>query len=339
MAKMKVMAVSRANGPFELLEREIPKPGAAHIRVKVKACGICHSDVYTKAGLWPGILYPRVPGHEIAGTVDELGAGVSGWSVGDRVGIGWHGGHCGYCDSCRRGDFVTCRTAPQVPGITFDGGYAEYMIAPSSALAQIPDELSFQDAAPLMCAGITTYNSLRHSGALPAELVAVLGVGGLGHLAVQFAARMGFTTIAIARGKDKESLARKLGAHDYIDSQASDPAAELTRRGGARVILSTVTSGKAVNAVLGGLGVNGKLIVLGAADAPIQVAPSLLISGRRSIQGWPSGTSIDSQDTLRFSAVNGVRPMIEVFPLQSASEAYERMMSGGARFRVVLSTQ
>jgi D-arabinose 1-dehydrogenase-like Zn-dependent alcohol dehydrogenase len=337
MAKMKVMAVSRANGPFELLEREIPKPDPAHVRVKVEACGICHSDVYTKAGLWPGIAYPRVPGHEIAGTVDELGAGVSGWSVGDRVGIGWHGGHCGYCDSCRRGDFVTCRIAPQVPGITFDGGYAEYMIAPASALARIPDELSFQDAAPLMCAGVTTYNSLRHSGALPAELVAVLGIGGLGHLAIQFAARMGFATVAIARGKGKEPLARKLGAHDYIDSQAADPAAELDRWGGAKVILSTVTSGKAVNAVLGGLGVNGKLIVLGAADAPIQVAPSLLISGRRSIQGWPSGTSIDSQDTLRFSVVNGVRPMIEVFPLQSASEAYERMMSGAARFRVVLS--
>jgi D-arabinose 1-dehydrogenase-like Zn-dependent alcohol dehydrogenase len=279
-----------------------------------------------------------VPGHEVAGTVDALGAGVTGWQVGERAGIGWHGGHCGFCDSCRRGDFLTCRVAPQVTGITVDGGYADFLVAPAGVLARIPVELSPTDAAPLMCAGVTTFNSLRNSGTRPGDLVAVLGVGGLGHLGVQFAAKMSFTTVAIARGKDKEDLARKLGAHHYIDSQTQDPAVELNRLGGARLILSTVTSGQAVNAVLGGLGINGKLLVLGAADEPLQVPAPLLIGGRRSVQGWPSGSSIDSQDTLGFAAISGVRPMTEVFPLEQAAQAYEQMMSGKARFRVVLTT-
>ena len=336
--KMRAVQVRSPKGPLELVEREIQAPGPGLVRVKVQACGICHSDMFTKEGVWPGVEYPRVPGHEIAGIVDAVGTGVAGWSAGQRVGVGWHGGHCGHCNSCRRGDFVTCQVAPQVPGITYDGGYADYMIAPAGALAEIPNELSPTEAAPLMCAGITTYNSLRNSGARPADLVAVLGVGGLGHLGIQFAAKMGFTTVAVARGKDKEALARKLGARHYIDSQTQDPAAELARLGGAKVVLATVTSGKIMSAVLGGLGVNGKLIVLGAADEPLQVPATLLISGRRSIQGWPSGTSIDSQDTLAFSALNGVRPMTEVFPLEHATEAYERMMSGKARFRVVLTT-
>ena len=325
-------------GPFELVEREIPEPGVGSVRIKVEACGICHSDSFTKEGTWPGIQYPRVPGHEIAGIIDAVGTGVVGWTLGQRVGVGWHGGHCGYCDSCRRGDFVTCQIAPQVPGIAYDGGYAEYMIAPAGALALIPEELSAVDAGPLMCAGITTFNSLRNSGARPGDLVAVLGVGGLGHLGIQFAAKMGFKTVAIARGKDKEPLARKLGAQHYIDSQAQDAAAELVKLGGAKVILATVTSGKAMSAVLGGLGVNGKLIIVGAADEPLEVSADLLIGGRRSMMGWPSGTSIDSQDTLSFSMLTGVRAMTEVFPLERAAEAYEHMMSGKARFRAVLTT-
>jgi D-arabinose 1-dehydrogenase-like Zn-dependent alcohol dehydrogenase len=337
MSKMRVVQMSRPNGALELVEREIPQPGPGSVRLEVEACGICHSDSFTKEGVWPGIQYPRVPGHEIAGIIDAVGTGVARWIQGQRVGVGWHGGHCGYCDSCRRGDFVTCQIAPQVPGITYDGGYAEYVIVPAGALAPIPEGLSAVDAAPLMCAGITTFNSLRNSGARPGETVAVLGVGGLGHLGIQFAAKMGFRTVAIARGRDKEPLARKLGAWDYIDSEARDPAAELVKLGGARVIVATVTSGKAMSAVIGGLGVNGKLIVLGAAAEPLQVSASLLIGGRRSITGWPSGTSIDSQDTLAFSALTGVRPMTEVFPLERAAEAYERMMSGKARFRVVLT--
>ena len=338
MAKMRVVQVGKAKGPFEVVEREIPEPGAGQVRIRVEACGVCHSDSYTKEGLWLGIQYPRVPGHEIAGVVDALGAGAEGWKVGERAGIGWHGGHCGHCDSCRRGDFVLCMVAREVTGITRDGGYADFVTAPAGVLARIPDELSAAEAAPLMCAGITTFNSLRNSGTRPGDLVAVLGIGGLGHLGVQFAAKMGFTTVAIARGKDKEELARKLGARHYIDSQSQDPAAELTRLGGAKLILSTVTSGKAVNAVLSGLGIDGKLLVVGAADEPLQVPAAVLIGGRRSIQGWPSGSSIDSQDTLAFSALNGVRPTTEIFPLERAAEAYERMISGKARFRVVLTT-
>ena len=338
MSKMRLVQVTRPNGPLEMVEREIPEPGAGQVRIKVEACGICHSDSMTKEGLWPGIQYPRVPGHEIAGIVDAVGAGVAGWKEGQRVGVGWHGGHCGYCDSCRRGEFVTCQIAPQVPGIAYDGGYAEYMIAPAGALAGIPEGLSAVDAGPLMCAGITTFNSLRNSGARPGDLVAILGIGGLGHLGIQFAAKMGFRTVAIARGMDKEPLARKLGAWSYIDSKTQDPAAELLKLGGAKVVLATVTSGDAMSATLGGLGVNGKLIILGAAAEPLQVPGIPLILGRRSIIGWPSGSSIDSQDTLSFSLLTGVRAMNEVFPLERAAEAYDHMMSGKARFRVVLTT-
>jgi D-arabinose 1-dehydrogenase-like Zn-dependent alcohol dehydrogenase len=338
MSNMRVIQIPGPKGPLELVNRDIPDPGAGAVRIRVEACGVCHSDAFTQEGTWPDIQYPRVPGHEIAGIIDAVGPDVSRWTRGQRVGVGWHGGHCGYCDSCRRGDFVTCQIALQVPGIAYDGGYADYMIAPTGALALIPDGLSAVDAGPLMCAGVTTFNSLRNSGAWPGETVAVLGLGGLGHLGVQFAAKMGFRTVAIARGQDKEPLARKLGAWHYIDSQAQDAAAELTNLGGARVILATVTSGSAMTAVLGGLGVNGKLIILGAPAEPLEVSAGLLITGRRSLLGWPSGTSVDSQDTLAFSVLTGVRPMTEVFPLERAAEGYERMMSGNARFRVVLTT-
>jgi D-arabinose 1-dehydrogenase-like Zn-dependent alcohol dehydrogenase len=337
MSKMRAVQVTRPNGPLELVEREIPQPGPGSVRIKVQACGICHSDSFTKEGLWPGIQYPRVPGHEVAGIIDAAGEGAGEWKTGQRVGVGWHGGHCGHCDSCRRGDFVLCTIALQITGITFDGGYADYMVAPAEGLALIPDQLSAAEAGPLMCAGVTTYNALRNSGALPGDTVAILGVGGLGHLGIQFAAEMGFHTVAIARGKEKEQAAKKLGASHYIDSQSQDPAKELTRLGGARVILATVTSGKAMGAVMGGLGRNGKLVVLGAGE-PFAAPPILLISGRRSIAGWPSGRSIDSQDTLLFSALAGVRPVNEVFPLERAPEAYDRMISGKARFRVVLTT-
>ena len=339
MAKMRVAQVARPGGPFELVEREVPGPGVGHVRIKVDACGVCHSDVMTKDGLWPGIQYPRVPGHEIAGIVDAVGPGVVGWTEGQRVGVGWHGGHCGYCDSCRRGDFITCQNAFQVPGISYDGGYAEYMIAPAGTLALIPDGLSAVDAAPLMCAGVTTFNSLRNSGARPGDLVAILGVGGLGHLGIQFASKMGFKTVAIARGTDKEPLARKLGAIHYIDSRAQEPAAELLKLGGARVILATATNAKAMTAALGGLGVNGKLIILGVSSEPLQVPAIPLIVGRRSIAGWPAGNSIDSQDTLSFSVLTGVRAMIEVFPLERAAEAFDLMVSGKARFRAVLTME
>ena len=338
MPKMRAVQVSQPGGAFETVEREIPVPGPGFVRVRVEACGICHSDALTKEGQWPGIEYPRVPGHEIAGVVDAVGPDVPLWSRGDRVGIGWHGGHCGYCDSCRRGDFLTCRLGVRVPGISFDGGYEDYVVASWGALARIPDPLTAVEAAPLMCAGITTFNSLRHAGAFPGDLVAVLGLGGLGHLGVQFASKMGFDTVAIARGRDKEPLARQLGARLYIDSLEQDPAAELVRLGGARVILATVTSAPAMTAVIGGLGVDGKLLVVGAPHDPLQVPAGLLIGGRRSIAGWPSGRSIDSQDTLAFAARTGVRSMNEIFPLERVAEAYERMMSGGARFRVVLTT-
>ena len=337
MSKMRAVQVPRPNGPFEIVEREIPAPGAGSVRIKVQACGICHSDALTKEGRWPGLQYPRVPGHEVVGLVDAVGTGVVGWTVGQRAGVGWHGGHCGRCDSCRRGDFFACQTITNVTGITYDGGYADYMVAPAVALARLPEGLSAVEAAPLMCAGLTTFNALRNSGARPGDVVAVLGVGGLGHLGVQYAVKMGFKTVAIARGKDKEALARKLGAWHYIDSQAQDPAAELIKLGGARVILATVTNGEAMSATLGGLGVRGTLMVLGAPPS-LAVSPGLLIGGRRSIQGWYSGTSIDSQDTLSYSVLSGVRSMNEVFPLERATEAYERMMSGKARFRVVLTT-
>ncbi len=318
-----------------VVEREIPQPGDGHVRIKVQACGICHSDSLTKEGLWPGLQFPRVPGHEIAGVIDALGAGIEGWAVGQRVGVGWHGGHCGRCARCRQGDFVLCEKA-QVPGISYDGGYAEFVVAPVEALASIPDDLSDTDAAPLLCAGITTYNALRNSGARAGDVVAILGIGGLGHLGVQFARQMGFRTVAIARGQDKASLAKELGAHHYIDSRAQNVAEELQKLGGARVILATVTSGKAMSAAVGGLGLNGKMIMVGISEEPVEVPIAQFIMGRNSIQGWPSGTSADSQDTLAFSALSGVKPMIEEFPLDRAAEAYERMMSGDARFRVVL---
>ena len=338
MARSRAFQVGGPKRPLEKVEREVAEPGAGQVRLRVEAWGVCHSDYLTVEGHWPGISYPRVPGHEIAGTIDALGRDVPGWAVGDRVGIGWHGGHCGYCESCRRGDFVTCRVAPQVPGISYDGGYSDFLIAPAVALARIPKSLSAAEAAPLLCAGITTYNSLRNSGARAGDLVAVLGVGGLGHLGVQFAAKMGFETVAIARGKDKEALSRELGAHHAIDSESQDPAAELTRLGGAKVILATVTNGQAMAAVLGGLGVGGKLLIVGAPPDPLQVAAGPLIGGRRSIAGWPSGTSIESEDTMKFAALTGVRSRNEVFPLERAQAAYDRMMSGKARFRVVLTT-
>src|SRR5438128_8114620 len=335
MNTMRVAQIPAAKREFEIVERPIPEPPPGTVRVKVSACGVCHSDALVREGLWPGIQYPRVPGHEVAGTIDAVGEGVTGWKVGQRVGVGWNGGYCGRCDNCRRGNLFACETQ-QVTGISFDGGYGEYMIAPATAVARFPDELSPVDAAPLLCAGITTFNALRNSGARPGDVVAVLGLGGLGHLGVQYAAKMGFNVVGIARGKDKEPLARQLGAATYIDSQTQDPAAELLKLGGAKVILATATSGEAMSAVQGGLAVNGTLLVVGAAPA-MQVSPLFLLSGCRAIKGWYSGTSIDSQDTLAFSARTGVRPMNEIFPLERASEAYDRMMSGKARFRVVLS--
>jgi D-arabinose 1-dehydrogenase-like Zn-dependent alcohol dehydrogenase len=337
MSKMRVVQVTQLGGPFELVEREIPEPGPGSVRIKVEACGICHSDSLTKEGSFPGIQYPRVPGHEVAGFIDAVGAGVVGWSERQRVGVGWHGGYCGHCEPCRRGDFFACQWG-QVTGITYDGGYADYMIAHSSALALLPEELSAIEAGPLVCAGVTTFNSLRNSGARPNDVVAVLGLGGLGHLGVQFAAKMGFKTVAVARGSGKEPLARQLGAHHYIDSHAQDVAAELIKLGGAKVVLATVTNAQAMSAALGGLGINGKLIVLGAPNEPLEVSAFPLIGGRRSVAGWYSGTSIDSQDTLSFSTLTGVRAMTEVYPLERAAEAYERMMSGKSRFRVVLTT-
>lgn len=337
MSNMRVVQVPHPNGPLELVEREIPEPGAGSVRIKVQACGICHSDSLTKEGTFPGIQYPRVPGHEVIGLIDAVGQGVAGWEAGQRVGVGWNGGYCGHCDPCRRGNFFACQVAGQITGVTYDGGYADYMIAPSSALALVPEELSAVEAGPLMCAGLTTFNALRNSGARPGDVVAVLGIGGLGHLGVQYAARMGFKTIAIARGSDKETLARQLGAWHYIDSQTQDAAAELQKLGGARVILATVTNGDAMSAVQGGLAVKGTLMVLGAAES-LEISPLFLLTGSRSVKGWYSGTSIDSQDTLTFSVISGVRSMNEVFPLERAAEAYERMMSGKARFRVVLAT-
>lgn len=337
MSRMRVVQVSRPNGALEVVERDVPDPAAGEIRIKIEACGICHSDSFTKEGTFPGLHYPRVPGHEVVGSIDAVGPGVLGWKPGQRVGVGWHGGQCGYCGSCRRGAFFACETATLVTGITSDGGYADYMTSRAEAVARVPDELSAVEAAPLMCAGVTTFNALRQSGARAGDLVAVLGLGGLGHLGVQFAAKMGFQTVAIARGKDKEPLARELGAWRYVDSRAEDPGAALRALGGARVVLATVTDGPAMAATLGGLGVHGTLMILGA-PASLEVSPFVLIAGRRSIQGWYSGTSIDSQETLAFSVRSGVRSMNEVFPLARAAEAYERMMAGQARFRVVLTT-
>ncbi|HEY3626357.1 MAG TPA: alcohol dehydrogenase [Terracidiphilus sp.] len=339
MAKVKGRAaqVSAAGGEFQLVEREFADPGAGQVRIRVQACGVCHSDSLTKLGIWPGIQYPRVPGHEVAGVVDAVGADVPLFKPGQRVGLGWHGGHCNYCTPCRRGDFVLCENQP-ISGISFDGGYADYVIAPANALAFIPEDLKDADAGPLLCAGITTFNALRNSGARTGDTVAILGIGGLGHLAVQYAAKAGYRTVAVARGQDKGPLAKQLGAHVYVDSTTQDPAKELQKLGGAQIILSTLTSAKALEWTIDGLAPNGKLIVVGAPDAPITINPFPLLLGRRTVAGWPSGTGMDSEDTLKFSALQGVKPMIEVYPLEKAAEAYERMMSGKARFRVVITT-
>lgn len=338
MASMRAVQVSRPGGPLELVERPIPEPGPGQVRIKVEACGICHSDAMTKDGLFPGIEFPRVPGHEVIGVIDAVGKDVAArWQPGQRIGVGWHAWHCNTCDSCRHSDFFACQTGIQITGLSFDGGYAEYMIAPALALAVMPGELSALEAAPLMCAGLTTFNAIRNSGARPGDLVAILGIGGLGHLGVQYAAKMGFRTAAIARGKDKEPLARQLGATHYIDSQSTDPAAELTKLGGAKTVIATVINGPAMAATIGGLAPRGRLMVLGAANEPIEVSTMALIMNRRSVEGWYSGTSIDAEETLAFSAQSGVRSMNESYPLERAAEAYDRMISGKARFRVVLT--
>ena len=335
-APMKVAQISSPGADFQIVEREIPDPGLGHVRIKVLACGVCHSDVLTKEGAWPGIQYPRVPGHEVAGVIDELGDGVSVWKKGQRVGVGWHGGHDGTCLECRRGDFGNCRNL-KISGISYDGGYQEYMVAPVEALVALPESLSDAEAAPLLCAGITTFNALRHSGAFPGDLVAVQGMGGLGHLGIQFANKFGYRVAAIGRGPENAALAKKLGASVYIDSRASNAAEALQEMGGARVILATAPNSKAMSELIDGLGPNGKLVVVGADFDPIEVTPLQLISGSRAIQGWASGTPTDSEDTLRFSELTGVRPMIETYPLEKAGEAYARMMSGKAQFRVVLT--
>jgi D-arabinose 1-dehydrogenase-like Zn-dependent alcohol dehydrogenase len=333
---MRVAQVSSPGADFEIVEREIPKPDAGQVRIKVQACGVCHSDVLTKEGLWPGIQYPRVPGHEVAGIIDEVGAGVSAWKKGQRAGVGWHGGQDNTCRECRRGDFRNCRNV-KVCGISYDGGYQEYMVAPVEALVPIPETLTDVEAAPLLCAGITTYNALRHSGAFPGDLVAVQGIGGLGHLGIQFAQKFGYKVAAIGRGPENAALAKKLGASVYIDSTSTNAAEALQKLGGAKVILATAPSSKAMSELIDGLGPNGKLMVIGATSDPIEVTPIQLINGSRTIQGWASGTPADSEDTLRFAELTGVRPMIETYPLEKAAEAYARMLSGKAEFRVVLT--
>ena len=333
---MKLAQITRPGGDFQIVEREIPEPGAGHVRIRIQACGVCHSDVFTKEGQWPGIQYPRVPGHEVVGTVDELGAGVSGWQKGQRVGVGWHGGHDGTCSACRRGDFRNCRNR-QVPGVSYDGGYQQYMLAPVESLSAVPEGLSDVEAAPLLCAGVTTFGALRNSGALPGDLVGVIGVGGLGHLAIQWASKFGYRVAAIARGPDSEELAKKLGATAYIDSGSANVAEALQQLGGAQVILATAPSSKSMSAAIDGLAPNGKLVVIGVAAEPIEVTPVQLITKVRAIQGWAAGTPADSEDTLRFAELHGVRPMVETYPLERAAEAYARMLSGKARFRVVLT--
>ncbi len=335
MANMKAMQVKKAGGDFEPVEIPIPEPGVHQIRIKVEACGICHSDVFVKEGLFPGIEYPRIPGHEVIGVVDKLGDAVSNFEVGQRVGVGWHGGHCFVCEPCRRGDFVNCQNAG-ITGITHDGGYAEYMVTPMEAAALVPESLDSYEAAPLLCAGITTFNALRNSGAVAGDLVAVLGVGGLGHLGVQYADKMGFKTVAISRGKDKEELAKKLGADIYIDSATDDPAEKLAAMGGAKTILATAPNKEAIESVIGGLGLHGNLVIVGVPENPIEVNAMHIIPGRKSVTGWPSGSSIDWEDTLKFSDLTGVTTMIESFPLEKANEAYQHMMENKARFRTVL---
>jgi D-arabinose 1-dehydrogenase-like Zn-dependent alcohol dehydrogenase len=335
-SKMRAAQIPRPGSAFELVEREIPEPAAGQVRIKVNACGICHSDVLVREGVLPWIQFPRVPGHEVAGVVDEVGDGVSVWKKGQRVGVGWHGGHDNTCRECRRGDYRNCRNV-QVTGISYDGGYQQYMVAPVEALVPIPDGLSDTDAAPLLDAGITTYNSLRHSGALPGDLVAIQGIGGLGHLGIQFANKFGYKVAAIGRGPENGALAKKLGAHVYIDSQATNAAEELQKLGGAHVIIATAPSSKAMSSVIDGLGPNGKLMVIGAGAEPIEVTPAQLIFSNRVVQGWAAGTPAASEDTLNFCVMSGVRPMIEVYPLEKVEEAYARMLSGKAEFRVVLT--
>ena len=336
IAPMKVAQIAKPGADFQIVEREIPTPDTGHVRIKVQACGVCHSDVLTKEGLWPGIQYPRVAGHEVVGIIDEVGAGVSEWTMGQRVGVGWHGGHDGTCIACRRGDFGNCRNM-KIAGISYDGGYQQYMVVPVEALVAIPESLNDTEAAPLLCAGITTFNALRHSGALPPDLVAVQGIGGLGHLGIQFANKFGYKVAAIGRGSENAALAKKLGASVYIDSKETNAAEALQKLGGAQVILATAPSSKAMSELIDGLGPNGKLMVVGATFDPIEVTPIQLISGSRTIQGWAAGTPADSEDTLRFAELTGVRSMIETYPLEKAAEAYARMMSGKAQFRVVLT--
>jgi D-arabinose 1-dehydrogenase-like Zn-dependent alcohol dehydrogenase len=334
---MRVALISKPKGNFEIVDRPIPEPAAGEVRVKVKACGVCHSDSLVKEGLWAGMAYPRVPGHEVAGVIDAVGPGVVQWTKGQAVGVGWFGGHCGHCDNCRRGNFYACNTV-KTTGIDFDGGYAEYMVAPASAVAMMPADLTPVEAAPLMCAGVTTFNALRNSGARIGGVVAVHGLGGLGHLGVQYAAKMGYHTVAIARGKDKEPLAKQLGAHTYIDTLVQNPVDELQKLGGADAILATVTDGAAMSSVAGGLAVKGVMVTIGATTS-MEVNPLFLLLGNRTVKGWYSGTSIDSQDALQFSARTGVKTMIETFPLAKAAEAYDRMASGKARFRAVLTME
>ena len=335
-AQMKAAQISKPGAGFQIVEREIPEPDAGQVRIKVQACGVCHSDVLTVEGLWPGIQYPRAPGHEVAGIIDEVGDGVSEWKKGQRAGVGWHGGQDNTCRECRRGDFRNCRNV-KVCGINYDGGYQQYMVAPVEALVAIPESLSDTDAAPLLCAGITTYNALRHSGAFPGDLVAVQGIGGLGHLGIQFANKFGYKVAAIGRGSENATLAKKLGASVYIDSKSTNATEALQKLGGAQVILAAAPNSKAMSELIDGLGPNGKLIVVGATFDPIEVTPPQLIFGSRTIQGWAAGTPADSEDTLRFAELSGVRPMIETYPLEKAAEAYARMMSGNAQFRVVLT--
>jgi len=335
MSKMRAMIVPEIRGRFRMEERELPEPGRHEVRVRVHACGVCHSDSVTVEGLMPGLSYPRIPGHEVIGVIDAVGPDVDGWNAGARVGVGWFGGSCGHCGHCRRGDAFACENIHGATGVTRDGGYATHMLAHASALAKVPAALDPVESAPLLCAGITTFNALRHCGAKPGDLVAIHGVGGLGHLGIQFAARQGFRTVAVNRGRDKEDLARSLGAHAYIDSAANDPAQALQAMGGAKAIIATVTSAEAMQAILGGLGANGTMMVIGAVGA-LTVNSLDLLNKRASVRGWYSGTAADSEDTLLFSQLNAIASMNEIFRLEDTQAAYDRMMSGKARFRVVL---
>lgn len=333
---MRAVQVGKAGGEFQVVEREVPQPRPGQVRVKVEACGICHSDALVKEGHWPGLTYPRVPGHEIAERVDAVGEGVTAWKPGQRVGVGWHGGHCFVCEACRAGDFINCEKG-KVTGIDFDGGYSDFMLAPAEAVAQIPDDIPAAEAAPLLCAGITVYNALRNSGARAGDLVAVQGIGGLGHLGIQYARRMGFHTVAIGRNKDKEPLAKQLGAHQYLDAADGNVAEQLMKLGGAQVALATAPNAKSFSELVPGLGRNGRLVIVGAPGEPMSISALDLITRRRSIHGWASGTAKDSEDTVAFSTTAGVKAMIETYPLEQAAEGYNRMISGKARFRAVLT--